>query len=768
MGIISLPGSIKSKLPNHKAFNWIKSPKITLGLDLQGGTQLDYRIDLRNAEAKNKDEDKTNDVRIKDIVEGVRATLERRVNGLGVSEPQIYLSSIADEQHIIVELAGIKDVNKAKAIVGKTIQLEFKEKKAELDSSEKEKVKKEAEAVLKKSLVKNADFLKIGKSTATSDKKIQFLVDKKKYESDIPSHYKDVLVKLKNNQVYKSVVEGSDGYTVGADNSLQEKKGLFIVQLVKEELKDRTQKKKLTFSEVAKELNTTLETLNDKPASAFTDKEAEAVWDMTETGAADITKTLEVKDELRVYKLIKHNKGEKEIQASHILIAYKGAQRADPKVTRSKAEATKKADEVLKEVNKDPKKFAELAKKYSDGPSGPKGGDLGYFGKGAMTKAFENVAFAMKIGEISKVTATEFGYHIIKVTNVKPPKDETVNLELLKIKKTDENKKKLEEGLKKIKEGYDVTTKEKEYTYNEIYFDMTPDPWKSTGLDGSHFKFATVTYNQIGSPEVSIRFDSKGGDMFEKITGRLVGKPLAIFVGGQLISAPNVNGKISGGSAVITGNYNIKEAMQLANDLNTGAIDAPVILSGQYTISATLGDSALRVSLIAGLIGLLVLALYMIVYYRLFGVFAVIALIIYSIIIIFILNTTGIVMTLAGIAGIILSIGMAVDANILIFERTKEELNTGKNFSASISAGFDRAWSSIRDSNVSSLITCAILWFFGNSIIRGFALMLAIGILISMFTAITVTRKFLQSLTGTSLTKKRWLLGVKEVETINR
>ena len=125
-------------------------------------------------------------------------------------------------------------------------------------------------------------------------------------------------------------------------------------------------------------------------------------------------------------------------------------------------------------------------------------------------------------------------------------------------------------------------------------------------------------------------------------------------------------------------------------------------------------------------------------------------------------------MTLAGIAGIILSIGMAVDANILIFERTKEELNTGKNFMAAVSAGFERAWSSIRDSNVSSLITCSILWFFGNSIIRGFALMLAIGILISMFTAITVTKKFLQTLTGTSIAKKRFLFGVKEIESTNR
>jgi len=246
-----------------------------------------------------------------------------------------------------------------------------------------------------------------------------------------------------------------------------------------------------------------------------------------------------------------------------------------------------------------------------------------------------------------------------------------------------------------------------------------------------------------------------------ELTERLVGQQMAIFVGGERISAPTVNQKISGGSAVITGNFSLKEALELANDLNTGAIDAPVILSGQYTISATLGENALSVSLYAGLIGLVLLAIFMVLYYRLLGVFAVIALLIYSVIIVFILKFTGIVMTLAGIAGIILSIGMAVDANILIFERTKEELLTGKGFSTAVLIGFERAWSSIRDSNVSTLITCAILWFFGNSIIRGFALMLALGVVISMFTAITVTRAFLRTQSVSKLSEKPFLLGAK-------
>ena len=158
----------------------------------------------------------------------------------------------------------------------------------------------------------------------------------------------------------------------------------------------------------------------------------------------------------------------------------------------------------------------------------------------------------------------------------------------------------------------------------------------------------------------------------------------------------------------------------------------------------------------------------MILYYRVLGVFAVIALLIYAIIIIFVLKTTSIVMTLAGIAGIILSIGMAVDANILIFERTKEELNEGKGFMAAVQTGFERAWTSIRDSNVSSLITCVILWFFGNSIIRGFALMLGLGIIVSMFTAITVTRAFIRTLTGTKIAKNNFLMGTKKVKILNK
>lgn len=764
MAVIALPDSIKSNWPDNKFVNFFKNPKITLGLDLQGGTQLDYRIDLRNAYAKNEDEDPNNDVRVNDIIEGVRTTIERRVNGLGVSEPQIYLSNVAGEQHIIVELAGIKDVNEAKAVVGKTIQLEFKEKKTEIDANEKEVIQAKANDVLKQALAPGADFTTIGQSVYTTDQKIDFRADKKEFETLLPNRYKDLFLKtLKPGQIHSSLLEGSDGYVLSEGGQLTDKKGLYIVQLISKELKERTKTEAASFEEVAKEAGTTVESLKGQQFGNFGEDEASALMAMIDDDK-NRTDILEIGDDLMVYKLVSKSGGENEVQASHILISYKGAERADPGVTRSKEEALKEAERILSELT--PEDFADFAREYSDGPSGPNGGDLGFFGRGQMTQTFEDAAFSLEKGGISEVVETEFGFHIIHVADQRSS-EATYDLDRIKVSGSSEMRTQLESAVKKM-DGYDVTVEENEYTFNEIFFDLSPDPWKSTGLDGAHFKYATVTYGQLGAPEVSIQFDSQGADMFEALTERLVNQQLAIFVGGELISAPNVNQKISGGSAVITGNFTVPEALQLATDLNTGAIDAPVILSGQYTISATLGDNALKTSLLAGLIGIIVLALYMILYYRLMGVFAVLALIIYSIIIVFVLKTTGIVMTLAGIAGIILSIGMAVDANILIFERTKEELNSGKSFLTATVMGFERAWSSIRDSNVSSLITCAILWFFGNSIIRGFALMLALGILISMFTAITVTKKFLQTLTGTKLAKNHFLLGTKKIETVNR
>ncbi|MBM2821029.1 MAG: Protein translocase subunit SecD [Candidatus Berkelbacteria bacterium] len=222
----------------------------------------------------------------------------------------------------------------------------------------------------------------------------------------------------------------------------------------------------------------------------------------------------------------------------------------------------------------------------------------------------------------------------------------------------------------------------------------------------------------------------------------------------EIISAPTVQTVIENGQAVITGKFDIQEAKQLAIELNAGALPVPITLIEQRTIGPTLGSESVQKSLVAGLIGLLLVALFMIIYYRVPGILAIIALLIYTLIVLALFKLIPVTLTLAGIAGFILSVGMAVDANILIFERTKEELSSGKTVGLAIEEGFRRAWPSIRDSNFSSLITCLILYYGTSGLVRGFAVTLAIGILISMFTAITVTRTFLRLSVGSFIEKR--------------
>jgi preprotein translocase subunit SecD len=279
--------------------------------------------------------------------------------------------------------------------------------------------------------------------------------------------------------------------------------------------------------------------------------------------------------------------------------------------------------------------------------------------------------------------------------------------------------------------------------------------FKDTELTGAHLQLATVTTdNTNGMPEVSLQFDGVGAKMFSDITKRNIGKPLAIYLDDQQIEAPTVQSEIDNGQAVINGgNMTVVSARQLALELNEGALPVPIKLIEQQNIGATLGSESVQKSLVAGLVGLILVGIFMIAYYKLPGLIAVVALFIYTLITLALFKLIPITLTLAGIAGFILSVGMAVDANILIFERTKEELAAGKSVGLAIEEGFKRAWSSIRDSNISSLITAAILYYCTTGIVRGFAVTLAIGIFISLFTAITISRTFLRLFVSTSLEK---------------
>lgn len=705
LGYVDLPDGFQ-KIPGTP--DAVKNSKVHLGLDLQGGTQLDYKVDLRKVKEKDQ----------RAILEGVREVINKRVNVLGVSEPNIFLSKIGSEDHIIVELAGVKNLEEAKKAVGKTIQLEFKEERGEPDPKEKDNIRKQAQAVLQRVLKQPGSFTVISEEEALAGpgKVKHETVDFVKKEEFPDQKIAEEIFKAPIGKIIPKLLEGNNGYTFEF-GQLKSQEGLFIINVL--EKKD-------------------------------------------------------FEEEIKV---------EKEVSASHILIAYQGAERAGADVTRTKAEAENFAEELLAKIQKGEIKFEDAAKQNSDEPNAENtAGKLPDAVKkgGSYVPEFTDAALGLEnVGDLSDITETSFGYHIIRADSV------------------------IEEGIKK-----ETVAKVK---YEQLFYSTVPDPWVETGLTGEHFVHADVTFDQLYQPIVNIEFDDEGAKLFEQITERNVDKRLAVFVGGNLISAPRVNQKISGGKAVITGQSTAKEAQDLARDLNTGAIPAPIVLAGQYSIGATLGQSALNQSVKAGLIGFAVVVIFMILYYRLPGLIASIALGVYAVLFLFLLKAslpitvslgiavaiflgivykilhaeesgwekligfvlscfilflitfllaTPVVLTLAGIAGVILSLGMAVDANILIFERLKEELKAGRPLSSAIEVGFDRAWSSIRDSNFSSLITTAILFYLGTSIIKGFALTLAAGIILSMFTAITVTRAFLLATVNTRLGQKLWLFGI--------
>ncbi|MBC7503889.1 protein translocase subunit SecD [Candidatus Gracilibacteria bacterium] len=284
------------------------------------------------------------------------------------------------------------------------------------------------------------------------------------------------------------------------------------------------------------------------------------------------------------------------------------------------------------------------------------------------------------------------------------------------------------------------------YNYSFIFIDQRPSPWQAAKtadgkvLNDKYLINSGVGFTQVGQPQVELLFNEEGKKIFGELTKRLIGKQIAIFVGGQLLTAPTVQAVITDGKAVITGEYTIKGAQTLANDINTGIVPAPIYLTSERTIDAKIGSESLRQILMAGAIGLFVIIIFLTVSYRVSGLLAGLALITYTLILIALVKMTGVVLTLASIAGVILSIGLAIDANILIFERMREALGDGKTMDQSITLGFEKSWTAIWDSHITSLTSAVILYIFGISLIKGFGFMLGLGIILSLFTAMWVSR----------------------------
>jgi protein-export SecD/SecF family membrane protein len=304
-------------------------------------------------------------------------------------------------------------------------------------------------------------------------------------------------------------------------------------------------------------------------------------------------------------------------------------------------------------------------------------------------------------------------------------------------------------GVKNVNDAINQIGETPILDFAEVEQNGSSTQYVPTNLTGQYVTGAQMTFNQTtGKPEVQITFNSDGADIFGKITAANVGKPLAIFLDNNLIEAPTVDEAITGGSAVISGNFTVDTAKTLVERFNAGALPAPIKLVNQQTVSPSLGSDSLKKVMIAGLVGTLLVILFMLFYYHLFGFFAACALVIYVALTLGVFKLLGITMDLAGIAGFILTIGMAVDANILTFERIKEEQKRGLPRASAVEEGFRRSWPSIRDSNTSTIITAVILYYFTSSFVQGFALTLLLGTVISLFSAITTTRLFLRLYEG--------------------
>ncbi|MFH0956186.1 MAG: peptidylprolyl isomerase [Candidatus Falkowbacteria bacterium] len=631
-------------------------------------------------------------------VEGVRDVIERRINVFGVSEPNVQINRTSGgDYRIIVEMAGIKDVKQAIQMIGETPLLEFKEQNNEIRQMTAEETKQ------------LNDYNQAAEKFAT--------------------------------EVFGKVIFGGDFKALAEAYSQDEKTKASGGDLGWITEKDNPEIYNLAKNIAVGEISSDLGQI---------------------TGGYEIIKVEDKRVKVNPFS----DTEEKEVKASHLLICFENKTGCESGLT--KEEALAKIDKLKQEAT--PANFKDLIKQNSTEPGArDSGGELGWFGVGAMVKPFEDEVFKQAIGTISSVVETDFGFHLIYKQEEKKVEEITASHIFIK-------------------------------TMAEEDIVGAQSEWKNTELTGKNLKSAMVEFSpQDGSPEVSLVFDDEGAKMFEEITARNVNKPVAIYLDGYPISVPNVNEKITGGKAVISGKFNITEAKLLTQRLNAGALPVPIELVNQQTIGASLGAQSVTDSMKAGLIGFVVIVLFMILFYRLPGLMAVLALMVYGLLVFalfkigfsmaalllvgiflligitingwfilfaflsyillyFIGGLSPVTLTLAGLAGAIVSVGMAVDANILIFARMKEEIANGRPLGSAIEEGFKRAWPSIRDSNFNTLITCFILIMFTTSAVKGFAITLGLGVIISMFTAIFITRNFLNLIPTEWLEKKHGLI----------
>ena len=675
-GIIAAPAEIFPSKIGEK----LSTLQITLGLDLQGGTELDYQIDLSDAVAQNEDDDPQNDVNLNQIAESVRDALEARVNPAGVGEISVKRSQINGQQHVLIQMPPSSNIERAKRNAEQDNKLEFFEEDPSL-------------------LQVTRDFIRSQIAILTPqnwDEKTQTLVGEKIVLEKIDPRFVDQIA----DQNLATALESASANSI-------------LPQIF----------------ETQTEADYTIDESGHLQIKSF----PRSLLGVVKVGE----KYFETREKTTPAK----------VGARHILFGFPGATRAGADVKYdSKEAAEQKATEILTQLQSDSEAdFGALAKEFStESAAAQSGGDLGEFEKGRMVAEFENAVFAAENpGLLPELVESEFGFHIIEVLKVSPEKTESESA---------------------LKVGFEI-----------LGWDENQIVWLPTELGGAQLENAQVGYDEAGQPLVNLLFDSEGADLFAGLTGRVAARKcenspcrLGIKVGGNWVTQPTVRQKIVGRQSQITGSFSFEEAKDLADGLNLGAIDAPVILSGQITVGPELGSEQLQKSIRAAAIGFLATLIFMIFIYRIAGAIAGVALLIYGTTFLTILKIWPesfggpIVLSLAGAAGIALSIGLAVDGNILIFERIREEVAKKHPLPVALETGFARAWSAIRDSNLTTLLTCIILFSMGSSIIRGFAITLIVGTILSMFTAVTISRTLLRTfLLFRPKVDPHWFLGQK-------
>ncbi len=608
-----------------------------LGLDLQGGTHLVYEADMSQIPESDRDE----------ALEGVRDVIERRVNAFGVSEPVVQTTSTGGTYRVIVELAGVLDVNQAIAEIGETPILEFKEEAIAIDRD------------------------------ATPEE--QATLDAKNAEERAKAA--EVLARARRGEDFSALREEFGGEEIRVATAAHPRYGELV----------------------------------------------QAVVDARLRAGGVLPTVVEGAEGLQIVKLIA-TADTKRMELSHILLCWEGKTGCKKDVPQIDANLI--ATNLCKELTAE--NFGDKARENSDdAASAPGGGYLGFMEPGVAVLPFEIAALALPVGSISSAIETEFGYHLIYKHTEEPVT------------------------------GYQLEVVTLPFTTLEDIVEPA-DPWTNTGLSGKNLKRSSVQFDpNSGAPYVALQFDDEGAKRFAELTEKNSGKYLAIFLDGEAISIPRVNEAIYGGQAVITGDFSLEEAKLLAQRLNAGALPVPVGLLSQETVGPTLGRASLEKSIFAAVIGFALVALFMLVVYRLPGFLAALALLLYIMLNLASYRVFGVTVSLAGIAGFVLSIGIAVDANVLVFERIRDEFRSGRDLRSSIDEGFRRAWAPIRDGHLTTLISAAVLYSFSSSFVRGFALMLAIGVLLSLFTALTVTRAYLNTVREWPFLKRPSLYSLK-------